>query len=85
MDKFWNYVMGIMGPLLLQMVEVKGGTDTETGGLRPQWIVLAVSLPIILCLFNLCTQLCQICCEHYMDELQYGFRSLKEETEESIV
>ena len=85
MDKFLNYVMGIMGLLLLQMVEVKGGTDTETGGLRPQWIVLAVSLPIILCLFNLCTQLCQICCEHYIDELQYGFRSLKEETEESIV
>ena len=84
MDKFLNYVMGIMELLLLQMVEVNGITD-ETGGLRPQWIVLAVSLPIILCLFNLCTQLCQICCEHYMDELQYGFRSLKVETEESIV
>ena len=57
MDKFLKYGMGIMGLLLLQMVEVKGGTDKETGGLRPQWIVLAVSLPIILCLFNLCTQL----------------------------
>ena len=58
MDKFLNYVMGIMGLLLLQMEEVKGGTNTETGGLRPQWIVLAVFLPIyILCLFNLCTQL----------------------------
>ena len=85
MDKFLNYVMGIMELLLLQMVEVNGITDNETGGLRPQWIVLAVSLPIILCLFNLCTRLCQICCEHYMDELQYDFRSLKEETEESIV
>ena len=30
MDKFLNYVMGIMRPLLLQMVEVNGGTDTET-------------------------------------------------------
>ena len=83
MDKFLKYVMGIMGLLLVQMVEVKGdGTDTETGYQMPQWLVLALAL--LLCSVYV-TQLCQICCQHYIDEFCYGFRSLKEESEESIV
>ena len=84
MDKFLKYVMGIMGLLLLQMVEVKGdGTDTETGYC---WVWLVLALALLLCsVLSILTQLCQICCQHYIDEFRYGFRSLKEESEESIV
>ena len=85
MDKFLKYVMGIMGLLLVQMVEVKGdGTDPETGYQMCPWLVLALAL--LLCsVLSILTQLCQICCQHYIDEFRYGFRSLKEESEESIV
>ena len=87
MDKFLKYGMGIMGLLLLQMVEVKGdGTDsdTETGGPKPQLIVLAVVMLIILYSLNSVFHICRICCEHYIDEFKY-YRSQNEESIVSIV
>ena len=59
MDKFLKYGMGIMGLLLLQMVEVKGdGTDTETGYC---WVWLVLALALLLCsVLSILTQLCQI-------------------------